>query len=173
MSAEAGAVVGRFRGTSRVLVVRPLSRLTPTAPLKRGAEKRANLAAQPTSLSPPVSGREANPRSAMHKSAASLVPSRQQPQRILQRIRQTLAPKAAFLWGSTPFLWQDQRNGVEWVTAATPVAANNNVREGEDALPYKFFCSGRKHSAHGASRTPPPTKHYPTSRKFSGTAAPK
>ena len=38
MSAEAGAVVGRFRGTSRVLVVRPLSRLTPTAPLKRGAE---------------------------------------------------------------------------------------------------------------------------------------
>ena len=106
-------------------------------PLQSIINPSANLAAQPTALPPTVSGREANPRSAMCKNAAGLVPCRQQPQRILQRIRQTLAPKAAFLWGSTPFLWPRSK---KWGgTGPQP-------REGLQA------------ATQGRARTPSPTK---------------
>ena len=92
----------------------------------------------------------------MHRNAADLAPSRQQPQRILQRLNVATGSKAAFLWGSTPFLWPRSKKWGGTVGATTLVVACGNTREGGDALPYKFFFNGRGYPTLGTSRTPSP-----------------
>ena len=63
-ASAAGGVAGRMHGTCRALVARPLSRLRRQLPLK-GAPREAHH--YPRRVYTPRSGREANPRSAMHK----------------------------------------------------------------------------------------------------------
>ena len=127
----------------------------PDVPRPQVTSPPANHAAQPTALSPPVSGREANSRSAMHKNAAGLVPTCQQPQRILQRINAAIRIKAAFLWGSTPFLWPRSK---KWGgTGMQPPRWLQTARQGRAGTPSptSSFSHGRGYPTRGTSRRRP------------------